>query len=542
MLKLFIQKNKLLITLILIFIIGEIIINPIANFPLNDDWTYGKSVKTFLNSGKIDIGDFAAMTLFSHLMWGALFTKIFGFSFTVLRFSTFVSAIISAIVLNKITVNITNNRVAGFIVCMVLLFNPIYFSLSNTFMTDVNFNTLLILSCYFAFEFFKKQKLFPFIMVFIVSAVIVLIRQYGIIIPLCFTFACLFLNNKKGLYVGLSVVGAIAVVVIFKYYENYLKGILPPGSAYKFSGDNHITSALFWNKFFTNLKARYTLTLLHVLIFAFPFAVTFVISLFRDFKLYTEVIVSVLSAGLSYFLFREVSFPLGNILTNTALGAETFVQTLIPQFHTEMHTYSEGMQQAAVIIKYVFSSVTLTCFVLISLKLIRKKRNPLKADARIVYLISLFFSYNFMILITDSYFDRYYIPLISITLILLTFVNINYTINYKLAILPLLLFLYISVFGTKDYFELNRKRWEAYYFLKEKVGIDHSKINGGFEVTCWYEGKPTGSYYYMDLYIYDYLIQYNQEQGFRKIKEYEFQRYFPYKKDKIYIFINEQKK
>jgi len=540
MLKIFFQKNKLLLTLVLIFIISEIIVNPIGNFPLNDDWTYGKSVKTFLQNGIIDIGDFPAMSLFSHLMWGALFTKIFSFSFTVLRFSTLVSALISALVLNKLVFKITGSKLVAFIACLTLLFNPVYFNLSNTFMTDVNFITLLLLSLYFAFDFFETQKTLSFIMVFIVSVFIVLLRQYGAIVPFCFSFACLFLSKKRWIYSGMCVILTIGVIAIFKYYENYLKGVLPEGAAYKFSGNNQITNGELWEKFFNNLKSRYTLVLSYIFIYCFPLIAVFLFSLFRSFNLFISTGVLVLSAFISYFLFRDTNFPQGNVFANTLLGAETFFQTFIPEFHGEMHTYSAGAQKAADIIKYTLSAGTIACLVLMFVRLFMQGSKLLKVDKKIILLLSLFFSYIFMLFITDSYYDRYHLPLIAISLLLFAFAYKPYVASYKLAIMPLLLFVYIAVFGTKDYLELNRKRWEAYYFLKDEVGVDYATINGGFEVNCWNEGEPINAWTgFMCMHPEDYkfIIQYKPEAGFKELRGYQFQRYFPYKKDKIYIFI-----
>ena len=36
--------------LLLFFLITEVIINPIGNFPLNDDWVYGKAVLNLYNN------------------------------------------------------------------------------------------------------------------------------------------------------------------------------------------------------------------------------------------------------------------------------------------------------------------------------------------------------------------------------------------------------------------------------------------------------------------------------------------------------------
>ncbi len=97
--KIFFITHKYVLLFVTVFILSEIIVNPSGNFPLNDDWSYSKSVNILHNEGKYNIGDWGAMTLFTNLIWGFLFTKIFGFS-------TIVSSLIGILVLNKLVVSI----------------------------------------------------------------------------------------------------------------------------------------------------------------------------------------------------------------------------------------------------------------------------------------------------------------------------------------------------------------------------------------------------------------------------------------------------
>ena len=165
--KWFFAKYKFQFLILIIFILCEVIVNPIGEFPLNDDWSYAKSVLILLKDGHLNIGNWCAMTLASHLLWGFLFIKCFGFSFTVLRLSTLVSSLIGLLTLNKLVSSISQNKILGLIASLTLLFNPIYFNLSNTFMTDVNFNTLLILAAYFSYLFFEERKPIYFFLFFL---------------------------------------------------------------------------------------------------------------------------------------------------------------------------------------------------------------------------------------------------------------------------------------------------------------------------------------------------------------------------------------
>ena len=60
------------------------LVNPIGDFPINDDWVYGSGVNSILQTGGFVLPESAA-NVFAHVYWGALFCVPFGFSFTALR-------------------------------------------------------------------------------------------------------------------------------------------------------------------------------------------------------------------------------------------------------------------------------------------------------------------------------------------------------------------------------------------------------------------------------------------------------------------------
>lgn len=536
----FVNKHNYSLLLILIFIISELLVNPVGNFPLNDDWTYSKSVLILKNEGKFDIGNFAAMTLFSHLIWGFAFVKVFGFSFTVLRFSTLLSSLIGILILNKLLVSFTQNRLIGFIASLVLLFNPLYLNLSNTYMTDVNFNTLLMLSCYFAFDFFRTKSKVSFALVFIMSALLVLIRQFGILVPVCFLFSCLFITERRWLFVGFAALMTACIYLLFKYYEDYLKTILQPYASYKFSGNVDFKDGNFWKLFLFNLDQRYKQILVHLFVYTFPFLLIFSQNILRTQKTVITISIGLICFAGAYFFFRSVQFPFMNVFTNMSLGAETFYETLSDPNRIS-YTYTPDFANCMAVVKYVFCGGSMALLILWFVDAWRSGEKIKRVRPEFAFLLSFFFAYVFLILITESYFDRYHLPLISVLLILFSYLSLKYVINHRYVIPFLIGMFYVAVFGTKDYLEVNRVRWEAYNYLKSEEHVPAEKINGGFEVNCWNEGQYTWWSDFLHLDNFDYLIQYRSEPGFRLYKSFSFRRYFPVEKDKINVFIKETK-
>jgi hypothetical protein len=531
------NKYNYFLVLILVFIVSELIVNPIGDFPLNDDWSYGKAL-FYTNTEGYTIGHFCAMSLFTHLMWGVVFTKIFGFSFTVLRISTMVSALIGLFLLNKLVVKITGNKLLGLVAGLLLLFNPVYFNLSNTYMTDVNFSTLLIVCCYCAFLFYESGKMIHLILFFLFSAGLVLIRQFGIIVPVCFMVSCFAVSKKKLPNLLFSFVGTTGVYLVLKLYESYLSKILPPDSGYKSSGSIDYLSIEFWKLFCWYFELRYKTVLLYALVFVSPLAMVYIIPLAKRFKWYYVLGVFIFCSMFVCWLFNGVQFPWNNVLNNMSVGPETFYESLISK---TSHNFSKSFASLLTGVKYVFSSLTLVTIVLYFFSLFRQDESKIGLRPQVLFLVALFLSYCFMLFIAESFFDRYLLPIIIIMIILFSFMKNRAEANYWLTGGVLICFFYVSVFGTRDYFTLNRTKWEAYEYIKRAKNSSAEKINGGFEINCWNDGKNTWWSGFHELRYFDYLIQFRPEEGFKAVKSYEFQRYFPYKKDTITIFEKEIK-
>ncbi len=121
------------------WIIAIILVNPIGEFPVVDDWAYLGSVRGIVERGELVFSDFAAQNLLSHLLWGSLFALPFGASYTALRFATLVAALLAAFALYQLVRNAGWGVSVALFAALALLFNPIFFPLSFGFMTDVPF-------------------------------------------------------------------------------------------------------------------------------------------------------------------------------------------------------------------------------------------------------------------------------------------------------------------------------------------------------------------------------------------------------------------
>lgn len=78
--------STMVLLIIASWIVAAHVIDRRREFPLNNVWASGASVKTLF--GGITLSGWASAKMVAQIFWGALFCLPFGFSFTALRIST----------------------------------------------------------------------------------------------------------------------------------------------------------------------------------------------------------------------------------------------------------------------------------------------------------------------------------------------------------------------------------------------------------------------------------------------------------------------
>ncbi len=527
------QERRQEAVLIAAFLFSIVLVWPQGDFPLNDDWTYGKSVLKLLRTGQFHVGN-SASTLFTHIWWGTLFVKVFGFSFNVLRLSSWVSVIAAIVIGGTLLRKLNVSGPVIFIALLCMAVNPIYYCTAFTFMTDVNFCTLLLCCIYLAHSFLTTGSYKALVMFFILSLMLVLLRQFGIIVPAALIIAGLLNAQRRWLNTTLAIAGTAAIYVVFRYYEGWL-ALKAQGEAYPSSEKYDLLSSEFWQHIFLNLQIRYKYIIAQVCTWSGPFLVVFMVPLIRKLRwLALPVIFGwALVAG---FVLNDAVFPMGNIFINLSLGAETFYQTLNPDVRPPVeHTYSPVLAEVLYWVKLVSICISFSVLTMLLLAASIKKVRAVSVSFT-VFCCAVFLAYIFLLLVSDPFFDRYMLPLV----LLLIVIAAGFKFDKPLFVLPAWLYLlpmiYISVAGTRDYFVLNRLRWEAYRHLRFEKNIPLARINGGNEVNCWHEGEDFIWWDHIFLENHNYLIQYRQEPGFKVYREFEFYRFLGFRRDRLYIF------
>jgi hypothetical protein len=115
----------------------ELISHPFAEMGISDDGPYVVMAHTLAATGHILYTGWAAPMLVWQLVLAAGFVKLFGFSYSVVRMSTILIAMVMAFVLQRILVRANISERNATFGTLTLVLSPLYLVLSATFLTDI---------------------------------------------------------------------------------------------------------------------------------------------------------------------------------------------------------------------------------------------------------------------------------------------------------------------------------------------------------------------------------------------------------------------
>jgi hypothetical protein len=119
--------------------------HPVAEMAFMDDWAYAKTAQVFAQTGHFVYNGWNSQILGWQVVWGALFIKLFGFSFFVLRLSTLFVATATVFLFHSILIRFGVNAKNAVLGTFTLGLSP----LAASYMTDVP--ALFVICCVFIF-------------------------------------------------------------------------------------------------------------------------------------------------------------------------------------------------------------------------------------------------------------------------------------------------------------------------------------------------------------------------------------------------------
>ena len=202
-----------LLAILAVFAAGWLLVGPRANVPVIDDWVYAWSVEHFLKTGRLEVLDISAFYPIAQILWGALFALVAGFSFTTLRASTVIVAVVGCCAVYLTLRELGCRRSTSLLGALALAVDPAYFALSFSFMTDVPFTSISTVTLYWYVRAVRRGEANAVWIGSLFAILAFLIRPIGIVLPLAMVPALIW-NRKSRLTVPHSPAPLVATLLI----------------------------------------------------------------------------------------------------------------------------------------------------------------------------------------------------------------------------------------------------------------------------------------------------------------------------------------
>jgi 4-amino-4-deoxy-L-arabinose transferase-like glycosyltransferase len=537
--------DKFELGLLLLTAFSWLLVWPIGEFPLNDDFAYNLDLQQLLYNNPPKFVNWPAMTLIGHLLWAFPFAKIFGFSFLITRFSVLILGTISVIVFYRILSYLRIEKSTAFVLTLFLLFNPLFFSLMHTFMTDVSFFFCFLLAVYTAIKFFQTNS-YRFLWIAILFILLsITIRQHGVVLLVALS-GYVLLTFEKHKYRTLFVVlfGLIAGFALVKVIGYWMHEFQPQVTYFAKMSDleNQIFKPL---SLLENYHFRAGKSLFLFGLFLFPIALLSFMHLIKSVLCKNLVIIVIISLVFLVSILRVWgSMPGGSILSDIGLGSKTFLGDFL-KINAAPSLPVWGLVFFKIISVVgawlIVLDILMVSFQYKHLKQLGDKYSVIRKTKLFVFLLLIV--YMGLLFSSVYYFDRYIIPVIPLVILLIVPFNYKPSVKAKTILLMVAGFWFMfSTFATHDYFAWNRARWNALNHLSGELNVSSLDIDGGFEFNGWYnidkvqQGDydcKTKGWYWVD--NNDYTISFVPLPGFVEFKTYPYFSFLGMKEREVYI-------
>ncbi len=525
-----------------IWVLLIFLVNPVGEFPLNDDWAYALPVKELIEHGHLRFTDWQGMSLISQVVYGAICCRLFGFGFTILRLSTLLFGLAGIIWFYVVLRRVRVNPLVSFLLSLVLLGNPIYFELSYTFMTDVPFTAMAYLSLLLSYEAVRTENSRYLLLGTLCALFATLDRQVGIVLLIgpATAFLMRYGLGKKWLIQGLLPFASVVLgLIVYDRSLSWTIGIPKPyassGSCLVYGLDDlaHLRVS--------GIISCIRTSTLYIGLFMLPFLLLVAKPIARAIPRSSR---RVGVAGATLFAVSQLAVcvatanfpPWNNILADFGLGPMREV----------LHGYTEPnaprwVWYTITAIASIGSGFTFSVLLLACRRSFPWPRWGVENARRLVFWV---FAVPGIVYISivgvqqNGFFDRYLLFLLLPLMVLgLQAVpprayNRISARSIVLAMVVLAVLVFFSTAGTHDYLEWNRARWQAVRWLRQDGGVAPSDFDGGFEVNSYLDGEQNickqNVWPVFDRINPEYIISIRPLYGFRVVRVFSCSSWLPF--------------
>jgi hypothetical protein len=522
------------------------LVRPIGDFPLNDDWSYGLTVKRLVEGGGYHPCGWTYMTLITQALWGALFCIPQGFSFTALRFSTLAAGFVGLLALYTLIRQVGGSRSMALTSALTLACNPIYFALSNTFMTDVPFTALALLTALFFARYLQHESERDLWLGAACAVAATLCRQLGLCLPLALAATLVLKHGFQIRWLARAAGPLLLSVLVFVAFQHWLEvsGRLP--NLYGHKADRLAAALAHPVRIPLNVSYFGWSMLMYLGCFLLPvllltgFPKPAALEL-RWTKLGAGLAVSLFCvASVVRFLVLPTLMPVhNNILIPQGIGPATLRDTL------NLHLANLPALPPAFWLLVTAASLAGAAFLVFRITSAvvgffpSGRFDRSHPDTVLGTFFLLCVGVYLLPFLASGFFDRYLLPVMAL---LMPFLAASLrgagvpSLRAKTLAAGLLLAGsgVFALAGTRDYLEWNRTRWRAMDELLAKKQVEPKNLDGGFEFNGWYKYD---TFTMTNWWVVDdtYVISFGQIAGYEPITRYTYKRWLPPREGTIFV-------
>ena len=537
------------------------VINPLGHFPLNDDWSYGLTVRHLIENGGFHPTANTAMPLVTNVLWGSLFCIPTGFSFTALRLSTLTASLLGIILVYLLMRDICQTRWRAVITAVTLASNPIYYALSNTFMTDNLYIAITLAAALFFARDLRDSSGLDLVMATTLAIAATLSRQLAIAVPLSFALCvivrrgCTRANILRG---AMPVLVCVVALVTFQHWLAESRR-LPAEYNVKIQG---LFGALSSPKTLVLVLVKNTFVgLLYLGLFLLPVLVLAFVDVWQSHR---RQVTGILTAALATMVLGIAGFALlglhpavtgagsypvtylmpmsANVLMNSGIGPIMLPDSWIGLHYVpSLPSLPTTFWFLVTVMSVIGAGLLTTTFTVRAFDLVPRLGVATKISVNEV--VGIFFVLSAMIgllpIVASSFIDRYLIPPVPLFATGLACIcggprqscRVNARVLHLSAVAVLIGFSLFAIGSTRDYLEWNRLRWAALHDLVDNDHVDVKDIDGGLEFNglymykAGYQYNPSKNWWWVQGNTYQ--ICFGGMPGYRIIKQYSYHHWIP---------------
>jgi hypothetical protein len=420
-----------------------------------------------VSTGRLRVLEISAIYPLFQILWGSLFASVAGFSFGVLRFSTVSLSVIACAAVHATLREMGCRRSTALLGAMALAFDPVYFALSFSFMTEIPFVCASALALYWFVRSVRRDQTSALWLGGLFSVLAFLVRPIGIALPVTVVPSLITRTDWRA-SLRRSALPLVAAVGLMAALQIVIPNVFG-------TTDWAATRRDYLRWWFTvPVKDYLTWNVSLLFVSVFPLVPILVPYLFRRKRLWQTLLASVLLAAACFVAFRELPDPLPDWQTWSLqdIAARAMVDGPL-----EPSTWSVRAAPAVRILG-------LLAMASILISLVRRRGALFEREGAGALVLTLAALHIAMIHVLWLYNDRYYVVLAPLWAILGASALGDADRARWIAVPLIAIWAAVAVTGTRDMLAYNDACARAASAL-EAEGVAPIDIDAGYAVNGW---------------------------------------------------------